>query len=149
MGIAQSGDHDLTAARFGWATMLLGSSGHASFALQNDADYGIETWFSDYNAPIGSARGPEVADPQGVHRRRFSSGLVLVNPTTTTRTLALGGRYSGEGLRSVNRVRMRPHSGLIMVRDRPTRRRRHRPAPRSRRVVNKRGQTLQGAPLYA
>ncbi len=150
MGIAQSSDHDLAAARFGWATMLLGSSGRASFALQNDADYGIETWFSDYNAPIGKARGAEIADSQGVHQRRFANGLVLVNPTATASTVALGGRYSGDGLSAVRRVRIGPHSGLILVSDpAPTRTVAKRASSTQAPIVNIRSFPLQGASLYA
>lgn len=116
MGITQSSDGDTQAERFGWATMLLGSAGHATFALQNDANYGIENWFSDYEAPIGHPLGPAVRQPSGVYRRSFSRGLVLVNPTTARLTVKLGGRYSGDGLRSVSSAAMAPHTGLLLVR---------------------------------
>lgn len=116
MGIAQSSDGDVQAERFGWATMLLGSGGHATFALQDDAEYGIETWFSDYEAPIGRALGPPSAGRSGVYRRSFSRGLVLVNPSSGAHTVRLGGRYSGDGLRAAATVRMAPHTGLILVR---------------------------------
>jgi hypothetical protein len=54
----------------------------------------------------------------GVHRRRFSNGIVLVNPTTVTHRVALGGRYSGDGLHRVADVLLAPHSGLILTRSR-------------------------------
>jgi endo-alpha-1,4-polygalactosaminidase (GH114 family) len=116
MGITQSSDGDTQAERFGWATMLLGSAGHAIFALQNDANYGVETWFSDYEAPIGHPLGPASQQPSGVHRRRFSRGLVLVNPTARRLTVRLGGRYTGDGLHSARTATMAPHTGLILVR---------------------------------
>jgi Hypothetical glycosyl hydrolase family 15 len=116
MGIAQSSDGDARAERFGWATMLLGSAGRATFALQDDANYGSETWFADYEAPIGGARGAARRERSGVYRRAFAHGLALVNPTGRTRMVRLGGRYSGDGLHAVARARMAPHSGLILVR---------------------------------
>jgi hypothetical protein len=116
MGIAQSSDGDVQAERFGWATMLLGSGGHATFALQNDAEYGLETWFSDYEAPIGHPLSAALQRRSGIELRRFSNGLVLVNPTTTTHTLRLGGRYKGDGLRRGSTARLAPHTGLILVR---------------------------------
>jgi Hypothetical glycosyl hydrolase family 15 len=116
MGIAQSGDGDVRAERYGWATMLLGSGGRATFALQDDAEYGIETWFGDYEAPIGRPLGAPVEQRTGVYRRSFSRGVVLVNPTSRSRTVSLGGRYSGDGLRWVRRAKIAPHSGLVLVR---------------------------------
>jgi hypothetical protein len=115
MGIAQSSDGDVQAERFGWATMLLGSSGHATFALQNDAEYGIETWFSDYEAPLGRALGGAREQSSGIYRRRFSGGLVLVNPTSAAHTVGLSGRYSGDGLHAVRAAKMAPHTGLVLV----------------------------------
>jgi Hypothetical glycosyl hydrolase family 15 len=121
IGLTESSENDTAAARYGWASMLLGASGRATFALQNDTNYGVETWFSDYNAPIGRALGPAREGVVGVYRRRFSHGLVLVNPTTATHTVKLGGRYSGDGLRASNTATMAPHSGLILTRAAPSR----------------------------
>lgn len=118
MGIAQSSDGDVQAERFGWATMLLGSGGHATFALQDDANYGVETWFSDYEAPIGHPLGAVLQRRSGMELRRFSHGLVLVNPTARRHTLRLDGRYSGDGLHAVAVATLRPHSGLVLVRSR-------------------------------
>lgn len=118
MGITQSSDGDTRAERFGWATMLLGSDGRATFALQNDANYGVETWFPDYEAPIGRPLGAASEQPSGVHRRAFSRGLVLVNPTTHSRSVRLGARYTGDGLHAVTAATMAPHSGLVLVRAR-------------------------------
>jgi hypothetical protein len=119
MGIAQSSDGDVQAERFGWATLLLGSGGRATFALQNDNEYGLETWFSDYEAPIGNALGAAVAQRDGIYRRAFSHGVVLVNPTTHRQRVRLGGRYSGDGLRAARSATMAPHTGLVLVANRP------------------------------
>lgn len=116
IGLTESSVGDAAAARYGWASMLLGASGRATFALQNDTNYGVETWFPDYDAPIGRALAPAQAEPSGVYRRRFSNGLVLVNPTAATHTVELGRRYSGNGLRDSSLATMAPHTGLILTR---------------------------------
>jgi hypothetical protein len=116
IGIAQSSDGDVQAERFGWATMLLGAGGRATFALQDDNDYGGETWFGgDYEADLGRALGAAHEQRAGVWRRRYAHGLVLVNPTEGVRTVSLGGRYSGDGLHGARRVNMAPHTGLILT----------------------------------
>ncbi len=116
IGLTESSVHDSSAARYGWASMLLGAAGRATFTLQNDTDYGVETWFPDYDAPIGKALAPAREEPSGVYSRRFSDGLVLVNPTTTTHLVKLHGRYSGDGLRASSLARIAPHTGLILTR---------------------------------
>jgi len=116
IGITESGSGDAAAARYGWATMLLGAGRRAVFALQNDAEYGVETWFPDYEAPLGRPLGPPSSGPSGVYRRRFAGGLALVNPTAAAHTVTLGGRYWGDGLRGARHATMAAHSGLILTR---------------------------------
>jgi hypothetical protein len=116
LGIAQSSNGDVQAERFGWATTLLAARGRATFALQNDNEYGVETWFPDYEAPLGRALGRARRQPSGVYRRRFAHGLVLVNPTEQTHTVKLGARYSGDGLHDATKASMPPHTGLILTR---------------------------------
>jgi hypothetical protein len=114
LGVTQSANGDAAAAGYGWATMLLGADGHSYFALHGD--YAHENWFADYDLPIGVPAGAEAARSDGVHRREFTNGLVLVNPTGAPRPVALGGRYSNSALRGVSGVVMAPHSGLVLVR---------------------------------
>jgi Hypothetical glycosyl hydrolase family 15 len=118
IGLTESTEGDTAAARYGWASMLLGAAGRATFALQNDTRYGVETWFPDYDAPLGRALGGAREKASGVYGRRFSNGLVLVNPTTATHVVKLGGRYAGDGLRASATATMAPHSGLILTRAR-------------------------------
>ena len=63
--------------------MLLGGAGRTHFALHGD--YTNENWFPEYDYAIGDAAGAETRDASGVHRRRFTNGLVLVNPTDRVR----------------------------------------------------------------
>jgi Hypothetical glycosyl hydrolase family 15 len=111
----QSANTDAAAARYGYATLLLGTRGRAAFSF---GDSSVETpLFPEYSLPIGDATGPEERLSSGVHRRVFTSGLVLVNPTSATRSVALGGTHSGSGLSGVSSVTMPPRTGLVLTRD--------------------------------
>jgi len=64
-------------------------------------DLGLEPeWFPEYGIPIGSPLGGHPANVEAlwragwnVYARTYSNGLVLVNPTATTRTVNLGNTY--------------------------------------------------------
>src|SRR5687767_14964281 len=77
LAVTHSAGGDAVAARYGYATMLLGSNGRGYFALAGD--YTNETWFPEYDYDLGAPAGPESAGPDGVHRRAFERGLVVVN----------------------------------------------------------------------
>jgi len=116
LGLAHSGDADAAAARFGWATALLGANGRTSFALA--ADYTSEpASFPEYDYDIGEPVAPESVDASGVHRRAFSKGLVLVNPTGAPVEATLGGTYSGSGLDRATVAKLGPSSALVLTRD--------------------------------
>jgi hypothetical protein len=104
---------DRKAARYGYATMLLGSEGQASYAYT--PNYAEEEWFSEYDYHLGPPTQSERAEVGGVHRRPFKHGLVLVNPTDYARTVAFGGTYSGSGLVNQAGATMPPHTGLVLT----------------------------------
>jgi hypothetical protein len=113
LGVAHSSPDDRDAARYGWATLLLGAEGSSNFALHSD--YTRELWFSEYDLDLGAPSGEEVRECTGVHRRRFSRGLVLVNPTAASVPVRFGGRYTGSGLRNATSAVMSSHTGLVLV----------------------------------
>lgn len=114
LGLAHSGNSDAAAARFGWATALLGANGHASFALA--ADYTSEpASFPEYGYDIGEPAAPEGVDDSGVHRRAFEKGLVLVNPTNAPVSVTFGGTYSGSGLDHATEAKLGPSSALVLT----------------------------------
>ena len=115
LGVSHSEKTDKVAARYGWATMLLASTGTASFALHTD--YTNETWFDEYDYNIGTPKGPEIKLGGGVHRRHYTRGLVYVNPTNASVSVGFGGRYHGSGLSSRTTTVIAPHSGLILLAD--------------------------------
>src|SRR5215212_6133351 len=104
LAITHSDLTDVQAARYGYATMLLGSGGGAQFALAHDY-------------ALGQPTAAESADASGVHRRPFERGLVVVNPTTVSKTVSLGASYSGSGLTNATSAVLPPTSGLILVAD--------------------------------
>jgi Hypothetical glycosyl hydrolase family 15 len=116
VGVTQSDNTDVAAMRFGWATLLLGANGRSVFQLAHD--YTADNWFSEYDYAIGSPTAAESRDSNGVHRRPYQAGLVLVNPTASTLTVSFGsGTYTGSGLTSATGATMAPHTGLILTKD--------------------------------
>jgi putative glycosyl hydrolase-like family 15 (GHL15) protein len=113
LAVTHSSSHDAAAARYGWATLLLGARARADYAMA--PDYTTETWFPEYDYDIGDPTGPESTDASGVHRRVFTNGIAVVNPTSSQLTANLGGTYSGSGLSQVSRVTLAPHSGYVLT----------------------------------
>jgi Hypothetical glycosyl hydrolase family 15 len=119
IGITHSSNDDERAAVYGYATGLLAANGHSMFSM--NADYTNETWFPEYNYAIGDPTGAESVMANGVHWRGFTGGLVLVNPTTSTRTVNLGSTMSGSGVTNVSSVTMGPQSGMVLLRAKSSR----------------------------
>jgi hypothetical protein len=113
LAITHSAATDEAAALFGWATVLLGAEGKAGYEMAET--YADETWFPEYEYDIGQPLGPESRDANGVHRRTFANGLVLVNPTEAAQTVDLNGTYSGSGLTHATSATMPPHTGLVLI----------------------------------
>lgn len=75
--------------------LIKGRYTYLNFELDLDPE-----WFPEYDIPIGSPIGGIPANIDalwnegwGVYTRTYTSGLVLVNPTTLTQTVNLGGNY--------------------------------------------------------
>jgi hypothetical protein len=116
IGITHSGQTDAQAARYGYATMMLATSGgHAQFALTHD--YSQETWFPEYDYDLGAPTGADTLDSNGVYRRRFERGLVLVNPTSQAKHVNFGAPYRGSGVARATSTDMAPTSGLVLLAD--------------------------------
>jgi hypothetical protein len=113
LAVTHSSASDGAAARYGWATVLLGASGHAAYTMA--PDYSTDTWFPEYDYAIGDPTGAESTDSNGVHRRVFQNGIVVVNPTAGTLNANLGGSYSGSGLTNVSSVSLAPHSAYVLT----------------------------------
>jgi putative glycosyl hydrolase-like family 15 (GHL15) protein len=113
IGFTQGASGETQAARFGYGTVLLGSAGSASYAFT--PNYTSETWMPEYEYELGAPTASETRDSNGVHRRSFEKGLVLVNPTGSTQSVSFGGTYSGSGLSNATSASMPAHSALILT----------------------------------
>jgi hypothetical protein len=84
-------------------------------------------WFDEFSAPIGTPiDAPPTAPAQnGIYKRRYTNGIVLVNPSkTTTASINIGSGYKrlkGTQDPTVNNgasqstVRLGPRQGLLMI----------------------------------
>jgi Hypothetical glycosyl hydrolase family 15 len=104
---------DTRALRFGWASVLLGASGHTAFFARGAHDG--ETWSPEYEVPLGRPTS-RASRGGGVWRRSFAMGLVVVNPTRSTLKVSFRGLYGGSGLQRARGAYMKPHTALILVR---------------------------------
>jgi hypothetical protein len=113
IGFTQGAAGETQAARYGYASVLLGGNDSASYAFT--PNYSEETWLPEYEYEIGAATGPQTEDANGVHRRAFADGLVLVNPTGSAQTVSFGGTYSGSGLENATGATIPANSSLILT----------------------------------
>jgi hypothetical protein len=113
--VAHSTAKDANAARYGWATTLLAGSGKASFSLAEN--YSDQSWFPEYDYNLGRALSAETRLSNGVHKRVFERGIVLVNPTLASQPVSFGARYHGSGLSLRSSTTMAPHTGLILLKE--------------------------------
>ncbi len=116
IGLTHSAANDEKAAIYGYATALLAGAGHTVYGM---GDRSSKNWFSQYSYDLGDPVGSYSIDANGVYRRTFSNGLVLVNPTTSPQGVDFGATYSGSGLTDAASVTMAPQSGLILVKNDP------------------------------
>jgi hypothetical protein len=102
-------------ARYGLATMLLAANGNNSFYAS--AHYATEIWWPEYRTArsLGRPLGAYRVLANGVYRRNFAHGVVLVNPHAHPASrVQLGGLYSGSGLHDVTSVALRAVSGVVL-----------------------------------
>jgi hypothetical protein len=113
---------DPKVARYGLATTLL-DDGYFAYTTTGQA---APPWFDEYDAKIGtpSEAPPTVATASGIWMRRYTNGLVLVNPGTSTLSINVGAGYKrllGTQDPTVNNgavesmVTLPPKSGLLML----------------------------------
>ena len=114
-------DHAVTrtrsGARYGLATMLLVADRRNVFYAS--IRYSREVWWPEYRtaAALGRSKGSYRVLPNGVYRRDFVHGVVLVNPHTSAASrVRLGGVYRGSGLGRVTSVRLPRLSGVVLAR---------------------------------
>jgi len=103
---------DPAGVTFALASALLVSNKYTWF------DTSQETWLPVYQTAraVGSPIGNYRVLRGDAYLRRFQNGIVVVNPTDTTlKNIALGGKFRS-GKKSVTRVTLIAHSGVILTR---------------------------------
>lgn len=125
------GADDYQRLRFGLASALLGN-GFYSFDV-GDRDHGQTWWYDEYDFNLGeSTAGPTLArvnssnfNQQGIWRRDFKNGLVLVNSGIGSESIDLNAEYeklkgtqdpgTNDGV-IVSNVTLPSYDGLILLR---------------------------------
>ena len=111
-----------TGNTYGLASMMLVTQGSDGYSTANANYTSAESWFPEYQTAqsLGAATSASTKLANGVYARAFAGGVVLVNPSGSTQSVALGGgTYSGSGLASVSNATLGPWSGLVLLSDTP------------------------------
>ena len=113
---------DLPMLRFGLASALL-ENGWFAYTVTGEA---VPYWADEYDANLGtpSEAPPTAPTASGIWMRKYSNGIVLVNPGTTTASVNIGSGYkrltgtkdpvTNNGL-PISTVTLEPNRGLIVV----------------------------------
>jgi hypothetical protein len=114
-------DHAVTAtrggARYGLASMLLVAGGKNLYSASTG--YTHEVWWPEYTTTnaLGRPLGRYRVLRNGIYRRDYTNGVVLVNPHAKgTRVVRLGATYRGSGLGSIRSVTLKPTTGVVLTR---------------------------------
>jgi hypothetical protein len=122
---------DYQAMRYGLGSTLL-NDGYYAFTVTANGYHGV-AWFDEYDAKLGMGSTiPTAAWKQGVWRRDFDNGIVLVNPKGNgTQTVTLETSYvklqgtqdpvTNNG-QTVTSVTLKDRDGIILMRKNPTKR---------------------------
>ena len=114
IGFTQGAVGDTQAARYGYASLLMGSESAALSSYAYTPDYETEQWLPEYEYELGAPTEAATEGSGGVFHRQFTDGLVLVNPTSSARTVSFGGTYSGSGLENATSATLQPDSALVL-----------------------------------
>ena len=98
------------------ANYLLVKSNCTYMYMSGQQEYGSLVIFPEYSIPIGHPLAP-MRRTQGVWGRKYSGGLALVNPYTSSKTVVLpeGSYVDVNGMPVGPTVTMEPHSGVVLL----------------------------------
>ncbi|GAA4695035.1 putative glycoside hydrolase [Nocardioides conyzicola] len=95
------------------ATWLLSWNGRTGASVYVPDEPSSSHWLPAATRSIGRPVGPAVRAADGTWTRRFSHGIVAVNPTASARPVALRGTYT-RAERRVRAVRLAPTTAVIL-----------------------------------
>jgi hypothetical protein len=96
------------------ASVLLGGGVNSQFHFSGEPGEPTTTLWPNSQAPLGKSAGSRF-ERGGAYLRRFANGIVVVNPGESTVTVDLGGTYRTLAGDEVDSVRMRAHTGVVLV----------------------------------
>jgi hypothetical protein len=114
LAVTQAGSGDTQAQRYGWASVLMAAKDTTAYLAGTNYNSDPE-WLPDYDAPIGQPSGAMTALGNGAYTRRFTNGLVVVNPSSSSVKVAFGGAYSGSGLTNATSATLAPDTALVLT----------------------------------
>lgn len=115
LAVTQAGSGDAQAERYGWATVLMAAQSKNTSYLAATNYNADPDWLPEYDAPIGDPTGAATALGNGAYARKFTNGLVVVNPSSSTVKVAFGGVYSGSGLTNATGATLAPSTALVLT----------------------------------
>ena len=116
VAVTYSSVTDRDAQTYHRATWLLTWNGATGASVFVPAELSASHWQARAATDLGRPSGGRVRQPDGVYRRAYTRGLVVVNPTRGTRVVDLGGSYERLGGRKVTSVRLPPASAALLRR---------------------------------
>ena len=115
LAITYSNQDDRATQTYHRATWLLTWNGATGAGIFVPSEVGASHWAARANTSVGAPTGArEHAD--GVWTRTYERGVVLVNPTTAARTVAVGDGYEDGADDPVRTVHLAPLTGAILHR---------------------------------
>jgi len=121
---------DYQSARFGYASAML-FDGYYSFDF-GDQDHGQTWWYDEYDAYLGAPKGgaenalsPGSGLDEGLWKREFENGLVIVNSTWQAQSMDFMGEYEKlHGKQDsahnsgaiVSGIMLAPRDGIVLIR---------------------------------
>ena len=101
--------------QYALGTFLLGASGDAYFTFIPDQDTPTD-WHPWWDLDIGTPTGKYSKTSNGLYQRNYTNGRVVVNPTTTSRTITIGTGWRDLWNNNVNTtITLPPHTAKIVT----------------------------------
>jgi len=102
-------------ARYARASFLLAWDGGPGALLYTPPSAGVDPWRSEWTTTIGQPSAPREAVRGGAWRRRYSEGIVVVNPTAgAIVTVALDGTYAAPDGGPITEITLAPGTGAVL-----------------------------------
>ncbi|HEY7416017.1 MAG TPA: putative glycoside hydrolase, partial [Ktedonobacteraceae bacterium] len=108
----------LSRAQIQWAlsSYLMAKGSLSTVFISGNQQYGVDLRYPEYSIAIGTPQG-NMYGSQQVYWRKYSNGLVIVNPSASTHyTVTLDKSYlDAYGNRVSKTLTLQPHSGIILL----------------------------------